>query len=147
VICFARHPKEDIVAYGGDLGTTRIYKISDNQGRTAANADVNLVKELERLPGPVHAVGYNIDGTALAVGGVNGELRLFNSKDGKRTATLKGHDGAVFAVAYHPKTNWLASGGFDGKILIHETTRGELVRQFVPVPIQMETVMQKASVK
>jgi WD40 repeat protein len=147
VLCISRHPKEDIVAYGGDMGTTRIYKIAENQGRTAANNDVNLVKEIERLPGPVHAISYSPDGNSLAVGGVNGELRLFNSKDGKRLATLKGHEAAVFAVAFHPTTNWLASGGFDGKVRIHETTKGALVTEFVPVPIKVETVMQKASAK
>jgi WD40 repeat protein len=147
VLCISRHPKEDVVAYGGDMGTTRIYKIAENQGRTAANNDVNLVKEIERLPGPVHAVSYSPDGNSLAVGGVNGELRLFNSKDGKRLATLKGHEASVFALAFHPKTNWLASGGFDGKIRIHETAKGALVTEFVPVPIKVETVMQKASAK
>lgn len=147
VLCISRHPKEDVVAYGGELGTTRIYKISENQGRTAANNDVNIVKEIERLPGPVHAVSYSPDGNSLAVGGVNGELRVFNSKDGKRLATLKGHEGAVFALAFHPSTNWLASGGFDGKIRIHETAKGALINEFVPVPIKTETVMQKASAK
>ena len=147
VLCLSRHPKEDVVAYGGDLGTTRIYKIAENQGRTAANTDVNLVKEFERLPGPVHGISYSPDGKMLAVAGVNGELRLFNSKDGKRLATLKGHEGAVFSVAFHPQTNWVASGGFDGKIRIHETTKGELVREFIPVPIKTDTIMQKASAK
>jgi WD40 repeat protein len=147
VLCLSRHPKEDVVAYGGDLGTTRIYKIAENQGRTAANTDVNLVKEFERLPGPVHGISYSPDGKMLAVAGVNGELRLFNSKDGKRIATLKGHEGAVFSVAFHPQTNWVASGGFDGKIRIHETTKGELVREFIPVPIKTDTIMQKASAK
>jgi WD40 repeat protein len=148
VVCISRHPKEDVVAYGGEMGTTRIYKISDNQGRTAANNDVNLVKEIERLPGAVHAISYSPDGSSVAVGGVNGELRLFNSKDGKRLAALKGHEAAVFAVAFHPTTNWLASGGFDGKIRIHETTKGGLVTEFVPVPINIEKgVMQKASTK
>jgi WD40 repeat protein len=147
VLCISRHPKEDVVAYGGDLGTTRIYKIAENQGRTAANTDVNIVKELERFPGPVHSISYSPDGKELAVGGINGELRIFNAKDGKRTATLKGHEGAVFAVAFHPQTNWLASGGFDGKIRIHETSKGELIKEFIPVPIKVETVMQKASAK
>ena len=147
VLCFSRHPKEDKVAYGGDLGSARIYKMAENQGRTAANNDVNLVKELERLPGPVHAISFSPDGNSLAVGGVNGELRLYNSNDGKRTATLKGHEGAIFAVAFHPQTNWLASAGFDGSVLIHETAKGELLRKFVPVPIKTDTIMQKASAK
>ncbi len=147
VLCFSRHPKEDIVAYGGDLGSARIYKIAENQGRTAANNDVNIVKELEHLPGPVHAISFSPDGKSVAVGGVNGELRLFNSKDGKRLATLKGHEGAIFSVAFHPQTNWLASGGFDGKIRIHETTKGELIKEFIPVPLKLDTVMQKASAR
>ena len=147
VLCISRHPKEDVVAYGGDMGTTRIYKIAENQGRTAANNDVNLVKEIERLPGPVHCISYSPDGNSIAVGGVNGELRLFNAKDGKRQATLKGHEGAIFSVAFSPTTNWLASAGFDGKVRIHETTKGEQIAEFVPVPIKVETVMQKASAK
>ncbi len=136
VQCLARHPKEDVVAYGGDLGTTRIYKIADNQGRTAANNDVNLVKELERLTGPVHAIAYSADGAALAVGGMGGEVKIFNGKDGKRTATAKGHDGAVFAVAFNPLTNQIVTGGFEGKLRVFETAKGELVKEFIPVPIK-----------
>ena len=145
VLCLSRHPKEDVVVYGGELGTARIYKISDNQGRTAANTDVNLVKELERLPGPVHTVAYSPDGNSVAVGGAGSEVHLHNSKDGKRIATLKGHEGAIFAVAYHPQTNQIVTGGFDGKVRIYDSTKGDLIREFVPVPLNPNSVMQKAS--
>jgi WD40 repeat protein len=67
VICIARHPKEDIIAYGGDTGGVRTYRMQENQGRTAANNDVNLVREYERQPGAVHAVCYSPDGSFLAV--------------------------------------------------------------------------------
>jgi len=50
-------------------------------------------------------------------------------------------------VAFHPQTNWVASGGFDGKIRIHETAKGGLIREFVPVPVTGESIMQKASAK
>jgi WD40 repeat protein len=136
ILCIARHPKEDVVAYGGEMGISRTYKISDNQGRTAANNDVNLRKQFERLPGPVHAVAYNTDGSLLAVGGAGPEVRVFNSADAKRAATLKGHSGAIFALAFNSKTNLVAAGGFDGTIRIYETTKGDLVRSFVPVPIK-----------
>ena len=145
VLCFARHPKEDVVAYGGDLGESRIYKIAENQGRTAANNDVNLVKELERLPGPVYAIAYSPDGSRIALGGAANEARLYDSKEAKRVATLKGHEGALFALAFNPTTNQVVTGGFDGKVRIYETTKGELVKAFVPVPIQAPEVILKAA--
>jgi WD40 repeat protein len=144
ILCIARHPKEDVVAYGGEMGISRTYKISDNQGRTAANNDVNLRKEFERLPGPVHAVAYNADGSLLAVGGAGPEVRVFNSADAKRVATLKGHSGAIFALAFNTQTNLLATGGFDGTIRVYETPKGDLVRSFVPVPLKPAAVQQAA---
>jgi WD40 repeat protein len=144
ILCIARHPKEDVVAYGGEMGISRTYKISDNQGRTAANNDVNLRKEFERLPGPVHAVAYNVDGSLLAVGGAGPEVRVFNSGAAKRVATLKGHSGAIFALAFNTQTNLLATGGFDGSIRVYETPKGDLVRSFVPVPLKPAAVQQAA---
>ena len=60
VLCIARHPKEDQIAYGGESGSVRIYKIAENQGRTAANNDVNLIKEYERLSGPAYATAVGL---------------------------------------------------------------------------------------
>jgi WD40 repeat protein len=147
VLCMARHPKEDLAVYGGEQGVTRIYKIAENQGRTAANNDVNLVKEYERLGGPVQAIAWSANGTNIAVGGAAPEVRVYTAgKEGKRVATLKGHDGAIFAVAFSPTTNWLATGGFDGQVRIYDFTAktNELLRAFVPVPIK-PAVTQTAS--
>ena len=139
VLCLARHPKEDVVAYGGDQGVTRVYKIAENQGRTAENKDVNLVKEMERLPGPVYAIAYSPGGTNLCSAGLGGEVRMFHGKEGKRLASFKGHTGAVFALAFHPTNNWLATGGYEGTVRIFDTTpnaTNQLIRAFVPVPIK-----------
>jgi hypothetical protein len=135
VMCIARHPTQDIVAYGGELGTPRIYRISDNQGRTAANNDVNVIRELERQPGPVCSIAYNHDGSLIAVGNVNGEVRIYRSADGSRVATLKENRGAVFALKFHPTKNHLVTAGFDGKVRIFEVPEGKLVTAFSPVPI------------
>jgi hypothetical protein len=144
VICFARHPKEDVVAYGGDMNITRAYKMAENQGRTAANNDVNLQKEFERMPGPVQAIAYSPGGTNICVGSIGGEARIFSVSDKKRVANLKGHDGAIFAIVYHPATNQVVTGGFDGKLRVFETAKGELVRSFVPVPLKAAVVQQAA---
>jgi WD40 repeat protein len=144
VLCIARHPKDDVVVYGGELGIARSYKISDNQGRTAANNDVNLRKEFERLPGPVHAVAYSADGSLIAIGGAGPEVRLHDAKDAKRKATLKGHDGAVFALAFHPQAKEIVVGGFDGSLRLYDTEKGDLLRAFIPVPLSSGP-LQRAS--
>ena len=139
VLCIARHPKEDQIVYGGESGSVRIYRISENQGRTAANNDVNLIKEYERLSGPAQAVAWAPNGTNIAVAGASPEVRVYTAgKEGKKVATLKGHDGAVFSVAFHPTTNWIATGGFDGQLRIYDylARSNQLLRAFVPVPIK-----------
>jgi WD40 repeat protein len=145
VLCIARHPKEDVVVYGGELGVSRSYKISDNQGRTAANNDVNLKKEFERLPGAVHGVAYSPDGNTVAIGGAASEVRLYDAKEGKRTATLKGHDGAIFALAFNPPGKEIVTGGFDGQVRIYDVAKGDLLRSFVPVPLSTNQPLQQAS--
>lgn len=142
VLCMARNPKDDTVAYGGDAGGARIYKIAENQGRTAANNDVNLIKELERMPGPVRAIAYNHEGTNVAVAGVGSEIRLHNARDGRKLQTFKGPEGATFALAFHPTNQWLAAGGFDGQVRIFDTAArsNHLIRAFIPVPQKEKTV-------
>ena len=141
-LCIARSPKEDIVVYGGEQGVSRIYKIAENQGRTAANNDVNIIKEYERLGGPVQAIAWSPNGTNIAVGGAAPEVRVYTAgKDGKRIATLKGHDGAIYSLAFSPTTNWLAAGGFDGTLRIYDyaAKSNQLVRAFIPVPLKRVT--------
>lgn len=143
VLCIARNPKEDVVIYGGEQGTARIYKIAENQGRTAANNDVNLVRELERMPGAIHAVAYSLDGSQVALGGIGGEVRIYKVADGARAATLKGHEGAVFAIAYNPKSPQIATGGYEGKIRLFNSAKGDLDKAFIPFPIKETQVADK----
>ncbi len=123
------------MAYGGDLGTPRIYKIAENQGRTAANNDVNMVKEFERQPGAVRSIAFNADGSLLAVSGAGGEVRVYNAKDAKKVATLNGMEGAVFSLAFNPKKEQLVAAGFDGHVRIFEIPSGKLLVNFLPVTI------------
>jgi WD40 repeat protein len=140
VICFARHPKEDIVTYGGDQGSVRTYKMQENQGRTAANNDVNLVREYERQPAAVHAVCYSPDAALLAVGGASDEIRIYKTSDGSRAGTAKGFSGAIFALTAHPSKPLLAAGGFDGKVHIYTLPNGGETNSFMPFRIKNKAV-------
>ena len=134
-ISLARHPKEEKVLYGGDLGTARVYRISDNQNRTAGRNDTNRLKEFERQPGPVTAVAFSPDGNAVALGSV-GEVRVYDANESsKRLATLSGHTGPVYAVTYKPDGSVIATGGWDGTVRLFDAKTGNLIKQFSSVPL------------
>ena len=137
VLCMARSPKDDLVIYGGDLGTPRLYRISDNQNRGTGDTarDANLVKEFERQPGAIRAVAYSGDGTMIAVSGAPGEARVYKT-DGTKVATLKGMDGYTFALVFNPDQTRVLAGGFDGRIRIYDLPSGNLATNFVPVEIK-----------
>lgn len=138
VVSLAKHPQEEWVAYGGAEGGVRLYRMKENQERTAGNNDVNLVREFERQPGAVHAVAFSPDGSLLAVGGVGGEVRVYQTADGTKAATLDGPGGAVFALAFTPDGQRLVTGGFDGLIRVFDPRPGRLTAVFLPVPLTSE---------
>ena len=134
LICMAKHPKEDKVLYGGAMMKARIYKISDNQGRTAARNDNNKIREFEQQPGPVHSVAWSSDGKKVCLGSLK-EARVY-AEDGKKLATLSGNDGAVFAVAFSPDGKQVCTGGFDGMVRLFDAEKGTLIKAFAPVQIE-----------
>jgi WD40 repeat protein len=134
VSSFARHPKTDVVTYGSFTGSLRSYKISDNQNRTAANNDTNLVKEFERQPGPVRSIAYSPDGNTLAVASGATDVRLYKT-DGTRTGQLDGHKGPIYTLAFQPDGKRIVTAGFEGEVRIFDYPSGKVVKSFVPVPV------------
>ncbi len=136
IVSLARHPKEEWAAYGGAEGGLRLYRAKENQERTAGNNDVNLVREFERQPGPVHAVAWHPDGSLLAAAGVGGEVRIYQTSDGSRKQRLSGHDGAIYALAFSPDGTSLYIGGFDGLVRVYDPATGSLRAIFTPVIVE-----------
>jgi WD40 repeat protein len=88
----------------------------------------------------VQAVAFNPEGTLVAAAASNGEVRLYNPTDGKRTATLTGHEGAVFSLVFSPDGKRLYTGAFDGLIREFDPATGRLTGILQPVPILKEWV-------
>jgi WD40 repeat protein len=131
----ARHPKEDVVAIGGDERLPRTYKIFRTTRRDMNYTDFNLLRTFEGQPGPIATLAFSPDGTSLAVGGSGGEVRLYRVSDGARTATLPGHKGGIYAITFRPDGKVVATGGFDGTVRLFDAGTGKLERSFVPVPL------------
>jgi WD40 repeat protein len=133
--CMQRHPKADQVLVGGDDGVPRRYQVFRTKPRTMNQEDHNLLKEYEHQPGQVNAVAFNPDGTRFAVGGEGGEVRLYDTESGSRTATIKVGENVVFLLAFRPDGQELAVGGLDGTVRIYDPSNGTLKKEFVPVPL------------
>jgi len=93
------------------------------------------LRECERMPGPVHGLAWSADGALIAGACATGEVRLYKAELRKKIATLKGHEGPTFAVAFSPDSQQVATAGFDGKVRVSETKKGEPIREFEAVPL------------
>ena len=72
-------------------------------------------------------------------------MRLYKTSDGSRVATMKGHQGAVFTIAFNPVKDQISTGGFDGKVRIFDVKTGELVKSFEAVPAVTAQASDKPS--
>ena len=133
-----RHPTKDQLLIGGADGTPKIYKMFRDKARKIGD-DFNKIRAFAALPGRVYSVSYNHDGTRIVAGSSyngTGEVRVYEEKDGKLVCKLKGVEGGVYSVAFSPDGSKIASAGFDGRVRINDANTGDLIREFVPCPIQ-----------
>ncbi len=67
---------------------------------------------------PLFDIAINSSGKLLAAAGENGTLTVFGMDGNKQVQRLKGLEGHVRSVAFHPRDKWLAAGGDDERIIL-----------------------------
>jgi hypothetical protein len=132
-----RHPAKDDLLIGGADGVPKIYQMYRTKARQIGD-DYNLIRKFPEMPGRIFAAKFNKDGSRIIAGSSyngKGEVRIYQSADGKLVSKLEGMGGGVYAVAFHPGGKQVASAGFDGKVRINDADTGKLIREFVPCPL------------
>src|SRR5262249_51449948 len=108
----------DELLIGGSDGVARIYRMHRESKRVIGD-DANKMREFEPMPGRIYAGCFSPDGANIAVGSSldgKGEVRIYQTADGKRIATFEGERGGVYTVAFRPDGKAVASAGFDGVV-------------------------------
>jgi WD40 repeat protein len=128
----------DEVVIGGSDGVPRLYRMHRTSKRQIGD-DANKIREFEGMPGRLFAVTFSPDADRLAAGSSldgKGEVRIYSVNDGKRLATLAGQKGAVYSVTFSPDGKTVASAGFDGVVRLNDPQTGQLIKEFVGVPLK-----------
>ena len=76
-------------------------------------------------------LAFSPDGSTLAVGSLDGNLRLRDAGSGELRATLSGHMPGVTRLAFHPSGVLLASSANDGTVRIWDWRAGTQSRQIL----------------
>lgn len=66
----------------------------------------------------------------LAVTGENGTLALFDRKSGQLLQRFQGHKGHVKTLVFHPQAHWLASTGYDKRIIMWSLATGKQIKEW-----------------
>lgn len=133
-----RHPTKDELLIGGADGIPKLYQMFRTKARVIGD-DFNNIRNYPALPGRLFAVKFSPDGSRIVAGSSSdgkGEVRVYETATAKQVSVFKGIGGPIYALAYHPNGQVVASAGFEGTVHLNDPTTGALIRDFVPVPLK-----------
>ena len=126
---------DELLTAGSD-GVPRLYKMHREVPRQIGD-DSNKLKQFDAMLGRISGLKFDAAGDRFAAAsGLDGkgEVAVYDVATGKKTAKCESIAGPAFAVAWAPDGKTLASGGFDGKVWLHDTATGKLLKEFVVMP-------------
>ena len=81
--------------------------------------------------GAILSVAFSPNGELLAAGSSDGQIRLWQARDGQPLLTCEGHTGAVMSVVFSPDGHTLASGSLDQTVRLWHVPTGQALKTLI----------------
>ncbi|MCC3404649.1 MAG: AAA family ATPase [Microcoleus sp. PH2017_10_PVI_O_A] len=110
------------------LSIWQAYLINANLHRVNfANSDLSKSVFTSNSNGAI-SVAFSADGKFLAVGNVDGKIRVCRSQDYRDFLTCEGHSSWIVGVAFSPNNQILASASFDHTVKLWDLAAGRCIQ-------------------
>ncbi len=131
----ARKPGKDLVVVGGEERVPYIYMMDRPKVMKIAD-DTTLVRKLPRQDGNIAALAWSGGAKEkIAVAGLAPQVNIYDPETGTLVAACAGHTAGIYALAFNPTGDRLATAGFDGHVRIYSADTCQLQKDFIPVPL------------
>ncbi|KAF6171356.1 hypothetical protein GIB67_009497 [Kingdonia uniflora] len=115
VTALALSPNSTCLASGSIDHSVKLYKFPGGEFQT----------NITRFTLPIRSLCFNKSGSMLAAAGDDDGIKLINTVDDSIVRVLKGHKGPVTAIAFDPKSEYLASIDSNGSVIFWELSSGK----------------------
>ena len=119
----AFHPSEPILFTADSWGQLRAWSYSDDE--TTPKWSHNAAHD-----GWIRDLSVNADGGLLASCGIDRNVRIWSTGDGKLQHELVGHEFDVYGVRFHPSHATVVSSDERGIVKLWDAADGNLLREF-----------------
>ncbi|MGL5064814.1 MAG: NB-ARC domain-containing protein [Microcoleus sp.] len=110
------------------LSIWQAYSIGTNlHGVNFANSDLSKSVFTSNSNGAM-SVAFSPDGKFLAVGNIDGKIRVCHTQDYRDFLTCEGHTSWIGSVAFSPDDRTLASASFDHTVKLWDLTTGKCIQ-------------------
>lgn len=83
----------------------------------------------------IKSIDFSVDGTNIAFGSRDKNIRIFNIESKECISTLRGHTNSVNSVSYSACGKFLASAGLDRTIKVWDVNTGECIKTITGNPM------------